>query len=98
MTDAHANISLKTRVSPIWIVPIVALALGIYMVIVTFQNEGPEIEHGTWAVESVDRSARRPTRGGSWNGPVQHARSARRDGANPLTRYSYVGIRLVRSV
>lgn len=43
MTDAHATISQKTRISPIWIVPIVALALGIYMVIFTLQNEGPEI-------------------------------------------------------
>jgi paraquat-inducible protein B len=44
MTDAHANISQKKRLSPIWIVPIVALALGIYMVIVTLQSQGPEIE------------------------------------------------------
>jgi len=43
MTDAHAEISQKRRLSPIWIVPIVALALGIWMVSFTLQSQGPEI-------------------------------------------------------
>jgi paraquat-inducible protein B len=43
MTDAHANISQKRRISPIWFVPILALGLGIWMLIYTIQSEGPEI-------------------------------------------------------
>jgi paraquat-inducible protein B len=43
MTDAHANISQKRRISPIWFVPILALGLGIWMLIYTIQSQGPEI-------------------------------------------------------
>ena len=43
MTDAHAEIKPKRGISTIWIVPVVAFALGIYMVIATLQNQGPEI-------------------------------------------------------
>ena len=43
MTDAHATVSQKRGINPIWFVPIVALALGIWMVIYTLQQEGPEI-------------------------------------------------------
>jgi paraquat-inducible protein B len=43
MTDAHPEISQKRRLSPVWIVPIVALLIGIWMVIYTLQSEGPEI-------------------------------------------------------
>jgi paraquat-inducible protein B len=43
MTDAQANISQKRRISPIWFVPILALALGIWMLVYTIQSQGPEI-------------------------------------------------------
>jgi paraquat-inducible protein B len=43
MTDAHAEIKPKRGISTIWVVPVVAFALGIYMVIATLQNQGPEI-------------------------------------------------------
>jgi len=43
MTDAHANISQRRRISPIWFVPILALALGIWMLVYTIQSQGPEI-------------------------------------------------------
>ncbi len=43
MTDAHAAVSRKRGVNPIWGVPIVALVLGAWMVIYTIQGQGPEI-------------------------------------------------------
>jgi paraquat-inducible protein B len=43
MADPEATIREKRRISPIWIVPIVALAIGIYMVVWTIQRQGPEI-------------------------------------------------------
>ena len=44
MPDAKPNVSRRKRVSPIWIVPMVALLLGLWMLIYTYQNQGPEIE------------------------------------------------------
>ena len=43
MTEAKAEVSARKRISAIWIVPIVALVLGIWMVVYTIQNRGPEI-------------------------------------------------------
>ncbi len=43
MTDVHATVDRKRSFNPIWLVPIVALAIGIWMVIYTIQSEGPEI-------------------------------------------------------
>jgi paraquat-inducible protein B len=43
MTDAQATVNHKRRLSTVWIVPIVALAIGIWMLIYTIQSQGPEI-------------------------------------------------------
>jgi len=43
MTEAKATVSERRRISAIWLVPIVALALGIWMVIHTLRSQGPEI-------------------------------------------------------
>lgn len=43
MTDARPQIRQKRRVSAIWIIPIVAFLLGIWMVIFNLQSQGPEI-------------------------------------------------------
>ena len=43
MSDARANISEKRSFSPVWIVPIVAVLIGIWMVVYTIQSQGPEI-------------------------------------------------------
>ena len=43
MTDASANISEKRSFSPVWIVPILAALIGIWMVIHTIQSQGPVI-------------------------------------------------------
>jgi len=43
MTEAHAAVDRKRSFNPIWFVPIVALAIGAWMVIYTIQSEGPEI-------------------------------------------------------
>ena len=44
MTTAQAEIQEGRGFNAIWIIPIVALLLGIYMVVHTWMNEGPEIE------------------------------------------------------
>ena len=44
MTDAQATVSHTRRISTVWIVPIVALAMGLWMVIYTLQSQGPEVE------------------------------------------------------
>ncbi len=43
MADAEASISRRRTLSRIWIVPIVAVLLGIWMVYYTWSNEGPTI-------------------------------------------------------
>ena len=43
MADAEASISRRRTLSRIWIVPIVAVLLGIWMVYYTWSTEGPTI-------------------------------------------------------
>ena len=43
MADAEATISERRRLSAIWLVPIVAAVLGLWMVIYTIRSQGPEI-------------------------------------------------------
>ena len=44
MTSEEADITPGRKFSGIWLIPILALVLGIYMVINNWMNEGPEIE------------------------------------------------------
>ena len=44
MSEVKATVTRQRRVSRIWLVPIVALLLGAWMVVYTWQNQGPEIE------------------------------------------------------
>jgi paraquat-inducible protein B len=44
VTTEQANISQGRKLSGIWIIPLLAAALGVYMVIHTWMTEGPEIE------------------------------------------------------
>jgi paraquat-inducible protein B len=43
MSEVHAAVDRKRSFNPIWFVPIVAVAIGAWMVIYTIQSEGPEI-------------------------------------------------------
>lgn len=43
MSELKPEISTGTRFNPIWIVPLVAVVIGVYMVIHTMLTEGPEI-------------------------------------------------------
>jgi paraquat-inducible protein B len=43
MTEAHAAVSQKRGINPIWFVPILAVALGIFLVIYTIQSQGPTV-------------------------------------------------------
>ena len=43
MSEPQATVSERRRISAIWLVPIVALLLGIWMVIHTLRSQGPEI-------------------------------------------------------
>ncbi len=44
MTDATATISEKRSLSPVWIIPILAALLGVWMVIHNIRSQGPMIE------------------------------------------------------
>ena len=44
VTTEQANISQGRKLSGIWIIPLLAAVLGIYMVVHTWMTEGPEIE------------------------------------------------------
>lgn len=44
MNEAKPEVSRGRGISPIWIIPIVAVVLGLWMVVHTFMTEGPEIE------------------------------------------------------
>ena len=44
MTTQQADISQGRKLSSIWIIPILALVLGVYMVVHSYLTEGPEIE------------------------------------------------------
>lgn len=44
MATEQANVSQGRSISGIWIIPLLALALGLYMVVHTWMTEGPEIE------------------------------------------------------
>ena len=43
MSDTEAVVSERRRISKIWIVPIIAVLLGAWMVYFTWSNQGPEI-------------------------------------------------------
>ena len=67
----EAVVSSRRRLPVIWLVPVLAVVLGIYMVIYTFMTEGPEI-----TIALLDRSGDR--------GPVEprSAPSASRSGSS----------------
>ncbi len=44
MSEASAEMSSGRRLSPIWILPLVAVAMGLWAVIYTLSNEGPEVQ------------------------------------------------------
>lgn len=44
MAEAKAEISERRRISSIWVIPIVALLLGVWMLVYSYRNQGPEIE------------------------------------------------------
>jgi paraquat-inducible protein B len=43
VTTREAEVGQRGRISAIWIIPLLALALGAYMVVYTWMTEGPEI-------------------------------------------------------
>ena len=44
MSEAKATISTGTRLSPVWILPVAALLLGVWAVIYNINQQGPEIQ------------------------------------------------------
>ena len=44
MTEAEATLSTRRRISAVWLIPIAALVLGIWMVVHTVRSQGPEID------------------------------------------------------
>lgn len=54
MTQTKAVISQKRRFSMVWIVPIIALILGGWMVIHTYRNQGPQITIRFASAEGIE--------------------------------------------
>ncbi len=54
MAEAPAAVSQRRGINPIWLVPIVALALGIWMMIYTLQSQGPEITISFLTAEGLE--------------------------------------------
>ena len=80
MADAKPKVSERRRFSPIWIVPAVALLLGLWMLIYTYQNQGPEIEIVFPTASGIDpmpRAAWDP-KSATLAPPVARARGLRR--------------------
>jgi paraquat-inducible protein B len=54
MPEARATVTRRRRVSRIWLVPIVAILLGAWMVYYTWSTEGPEIEITFSTAEGIE--------------------------------------------
>ena len=61
MAAEQANISQGRSISGIWIIPLLALALGAYMVVHTWMTEGPEIEIAFKNASGLPNSAQSTT-------------------------------------
>jgi len=44
MTEAQAKVAKRRRISAVWLIPLVSLLLGVWLVVYTWRNQGPEIE------------------------------------------------------
>ena len=54
MSELKPEISTGTRFNPIWVVPIVAIVIGLYMVVHTKMTEGPEITISFHTAEGLE--------------------------------------------
>ena len=43
MSEMEAAVSSRTRISPMWIIPVVAVVAGIWMVAQSYLSEGPTV-------------------------------------------------------
>ncbi len=55
VTTEQADITQGRKFSGIWLIPILALALGIYMVVDNLMNEGPEIDIAFTTAEGLEQ-------------------------------------------
>ena len=54
MAEAKAEVSERRRISSIWVIPIVAMLLGVWMLVYSYRNQGPEIEIVFETAEGVE--------------------------------------------
>ncbi len=54
MAEAKVSAAKKRRVSPVWVVPIVAVLLGAWMVVYTWRTEGPTIRLTFSTAEGIE--------------------------------------------
>lgn len=59
MPDATPEVSGRRRISPIWLVPILAMLLGIWLVFWTWRNQGPEITITFTTAEGIEAGTTR---------------------------------------
>ena len=54
MAETEATVSERRRISAVWLVPIVALVLGVWMVIHTLRSQGPEVTIVFYSGEGIE--------------------------------------------
>ena len=54
MSELKPEISTASRFNPIWIVPLVAVVIGVYMVVHTMLTEGPEVTISFTSADGVE--------------------------------------------
>jgi paraquat-inducible protein B len=54
MTEAQAKVAKRRRISAVWLIPLVALVLGIWLVVYTWLDQGPEIEIAFQTADGIE--------------------------------------------
>ena len=54
MSNAEAKISKRRKFSGIWVIPVVAVLIGAWMVVYSFMNEGPHIKIRFSTAEGIE--------------------------------------------
>lgn len=54
MSEPQAALSRQRRISPVWIVPVVAMLLGLWLVVDAYRRQGPVVEISFATVEGVE--------------------------------------------
>ncbi len=60
-TTTQAKVHRITQWSPIWIVPLLAVLIGLWMLVYTYQNQGPQLTLLASNAEGIIFAAKQPS-------------------------------------